>query len=132
MKVYAVTAGEYSDYHIVTILDNKEKAKKFVEIYNSHIRYPYDAASIEEYDTESINICINNPDKRFYQVESHLSNNWEIECYEIDVDTYLSSKDDVECCGIYRMCYCMAKDEEHAKKIATDIWAKKKAEQEGI
>lgn len=31
---YAVTAGCYSDYHIVTITDNKEQADNIVKIYS--------------------------------------------------------------------------------------------------
>jgi hypothetical protein len=45
-KLYAVTAGEYSDYHIITICSNKEKAEEICKLYNRGD--PYYDASIEE------------------------------------------------------------------------------------
>ena len=32
-KFYAVTAGHYSDYHIIAITDNKERADNIAKIY---------------------------------------------------------------------------------------------------
>ena len=46
MKVYAVTEGCYSDYHICGITLDKEAAEAFVE------KYP--DCNIEEYDTDDI------------------------------------------------------------------------------
>ena len=34
MKVYAITAGSYSDYHIVAITDDKEKAEAMADLIN--------------------------------------------------------------------------------------------------
>lgn len=49
MKVYVITEGNYSDYHICTVTTNKERAEKLVKIFSDN----WDDAKIEEYDTES-------------------------------------------------------------------------------
>lgn len=50
MKLYVVTAGEYSDYHICAIFTNKEKAEKYVAIENE-LNYPYGECWISEWQT---------------------------------------------------------------------------------
>lgn len=53
MKVYVVTSGEYSDYHIDGVFDDLNKA----EIYVATIEDKYgDNARIEEFDTEECQI----------------------------------------------------------------------------
>ena len=52
MKVYIVTRGSYSDYHIEAVFLSKEKAEYYVK-YNSGSYY--DTPYIEEYDTEDEN-----------------------------------------------------------------------------
>ena len=50
MKVYIVTSGTYSDYHIEAVFSTEEKAKAYIEIHGD-----YDNRMIEEYyvDVES-------------------------------------------------------------------------------
>jgi len=50
MKVYVVTAGQYSDYHIEQVFLDKEKAENYVKYHNSDPDW-YDCATVEEYDT---------------------------------------------------------------------------------
>ena len=45
MKIYIVTAGSYSDYHIEKVFTNKTKAEEFA-------KWCYDSNGVEEYDTE--------------------------------------------------------------------------------
>lgn len=40
-KLYAVTSGEYTDYHIITLTENRRRAKKIAEMYD---------ANVEEYE----------------------------------------------------------------------------------
>ena len=47
-KVYIVTQGDYSDYHIVAVFDNKEEAQKVVNTLET-IKPYYNEAQIEEY-----------------------------------------------------------------------------------
>lgn len=50
MKVYVITKGEYSDYHICCVTDDQERAESLRRICSD----VYDAAEIEEFDTEEI------------------------------------------------------------------------------
>lgn len=45
MKIYIVTAGSYSDYHIEKVFTDKEKAENYR-------KWCYDANDLEEYETE--------------------------------------------------------------------------------
>lgn len=49
MKVYIVTAGEYSDYHICEVFLDKEKAEKYVAVKNE--LYQYDECWVNELET---------------------------------------------------------------------------------
>ena len=40
-KLYAVTSGEYMDYHIITLTESRRRAKKIAEMYD---------ANVEEYE----------------------------------------------------------------------------------
>lgn len=52
MKVYVITSGCYSDYHIDAVTDDKEKAE-FLKLKFSD---EYDEANIEEYDTDKYQV----------------------------------------------------------------------------
>ena len=49
-KIYIVTAGEYSDYGIVEVFENEQKAVMFAKAYNNG-DYIYGNAQIEVYET---------------------------------------------------------------------------------
>lgn len=64
MKVYVVTSGIYSDYHIVAVFDDKQKAEVFCAAYNDNNmehRTWDDPCYIEEYDTEENHAESNKP-----------------------------------------------------------------------
>ena len=64
MKVYVVTSGTYSDYHIVAAFDDKQKAEVFCAAYNDNCmehRTWDDPYYIEEYDTEENHAESNKP-----------------------------------------------------------------------
>lgn len=46
MKLYAVTKGDYSDYHIITLTADKEAAKKIAKMFSDGC----DEAKVEEYE----------------------------------------------------------------------------------
>ena len=64
-KVYVVTAGEYSDYHIVGIFDSREKAEEYIN-YSTYS----DLNDIEEYNLNEP------PDKRekIFEIRSDFEN----------------------------------------------------------
>ena len=56
MKVYVVTCGEYSDYHIVAVFTDREKAEEFIKVRNDKIsRWGDDAYNIEIYTANEPN-----------------------------------------------------------------------------
>jgi hypothetical protein len=50
MKVYVITKGEYSDYHICAVATDPEKADALAKFCSDK----YDSAEVEEYDTEDV------------------------------------------------------------------------------
>lgn len=48
MKLYAVTNGEYSDYHIVTLQADKKKAKRIAAVLSAR----GDEYDVEEYESD--------------------------------------------------------------------------------
>ena len=67
MKVYVITQGSYSDYHIVGVKLTREEAEKVVALANDEDSYEY--AEIEEYDTDDIKINTNEEIKDKYWKE---------------------------------------------------------------
>ena len=64
MKVYVVTSGVYSDYNIVAVFDDKQKAEVFCAAYNDNSKEHRtwdDPYYIEEYDTEENHAESNKP-----------------------------------------------------------------------
>lgn len=55
-NVYIITQGCYSDYHIVTVFDDEDKAKAFVEAYNKRRTKNQDDYCVETYKINSIDV----------------------------------------------------------------------------
>lgn len=51
MKIYVVTSGEYSDYHIEAVFDSLEQAEIYCAVHDNIYTY------VEEYDTEHNILC---------------------------------------------------------------------------
>lgn len=123
-KVYVITAGEYSDYHICAVTldpDNAEWLRKFYD------KDSYTGACIEEFDTETV-------PERFKQGEKV----WRVVfCRRGDVEFCVECSDN-RADDIYMLVggavivYVWAKDEKSAIKIAAERRAKYLAEKEGI
>lgn len=52
MKVYVITQGCYSDYHICAVTLDKDKAERLQKMYSAKDSYYSDNTEIEEYDTD--------------------------------------------------------------------------------
>lgn len=50
MKVYVITRGEYSDYHICSVTLDKERAEKLAKLHSTELG----DAKVEVYDTETV------------------------------------------------------------------------------
>ena len=116
MKLYAVTKGEYSDYHIITLTHSKRKAEKIAKLCSDK----YDDAVVEEYEESNIEL------RPLWEVRFFKSGN--IEADELDYEAQLTfseslnTVDHLDCTCRFRV-YVEATDEEHALKIAEDLVA---------
>lgn len=116
MKIYVVTQGEYSDYHIVGVALDRNQAGLIAMAHNTYA----DSCYIEEYDTDEI------------KVNKDFTPNWLIKFdgEEIKKVYPFTGKKPYKV-KEYGMNQCSvivkAKDEDHATKIAIDTLAQYKA-----
>lgn len=132
-NVYIITQGEYSDYHIVTVFDDKDKAEAFVEAYNKHKRSEYeDDYCVETYKLNSIDIR-SYKEKIFFYAHTN---------YRGSLYVDPAPERDPERVGIVDVAHypswnsytvtVLAENLDKAKKIAADKIAEYKANKEGI
>ncbi len=117
MKVYVITKGCYSDYHIVGVCLDKKKAKEIAEAVSEEPRSLYEAY-VEEYDTDDFVAGF-----RYYV--NYVDGIWcaGIDDYDEHRSNYAYSD---------KSFIVYAKDKEHAVKIAQDMRAEYLAEQKGV
>ena len=132
MKVYVITKGVYSSYHICAVAIDKNKA----EILRKAFSDSWDEAEIETYETNQFITEIESGLK-LYSCSMHKDDDTSISTYNSDLE-YVCSKDfkvreykkGFMAPG-YEV-YVWAKDEDHARKIAADKIAEYKARKAGI
>lgn len=127
MKVYVITKGIYSDYHICGVALDKERANRLALLFSSK----YEKAEVEEYDTECI---VERPDGTcmWRVIFTELLGMMEVEA-EIMTSLIGSDAEHV----VYKSpkdmkVYVWAKDEKSAIKIASERRAMYLAELQGI
>ena len=125
-KVYVITRGDYSDYHICAVTMDDVKAKTLAKMYSTR----YDAANVETWETDTeANVNALNGRRQYYVNFNSdgsadvLRNNWDYEDFREGIieDEYR-----------YFSVRLYAKDEDSAIKIAAEKRAKYLAEKEGI
>jgi hypothetical protein len=131
MKIYVVTQGDYSDYHICGAFTDKDVAQKCVDCINTNCKYECDFANIEEYDdnawSEVLKVGVPYRVIRYengciicYMQEGNIE-----DCYN---ERNLVIQSDLGTLSTF----VLAKDKDHAIKIASDLFAKYMAEKEGM
>lgn len=131
-KAYVIVSGEYSDYTVNAVFLDKEEAERAAEIANRKGGAWYDDHRVLEFDIgvpcdlEKFDLYSAYLDKDGHVTHAS-KHSWLFsdELNQVHVLTGPYRKND------YRI-EVYATDEEHAKKIAADIFAKWKAEKEGI
>lgn len=130
MKVYVITEGEYSSYHIVGVTADKKVAETYCNLRSGHDKYGFGfSPTIEEYDTDFLSYGAN-PDYKCYRVTATngvfkaTGDDFGFKHTEIveQVDAW-KRKDGVHTATMY----CITKSEEQAIKIAQDKMARYKA-----
>lgn len=118
-KVYVITKGEYSSYHICAVTLEKDKAEMLAKLFSDSM----DTAEIEEFDTDVVSRFLEH--KRIY-----LCYYWEYK-NEITVRKTDNIPNDFAphktCNGAY--VYVAADDEPMALKKASDLFAKFRAQE---
>ena len=117
MKVYVITKGCYSDYHIVGVSLDKKKAKKIAEAVSEEPRGLHKAC-VEEYDTDAFVAGFR------YHV-SYVDGIW-----YVDIDDFDEHQNNYAYNNRSFIVY--AKDKEHAVKIAQDMRAEYMAKESGV
>lgn len=138
MKVYVVTEGCYSDYHIEAIFESYGKAVAYVGAKAGR----YSDYQIETYDTESANVA---KERKWFKAHME-GGEWtaaEVEepapgDYTSTFHTKFSKKDSIKVIDGRPLRISeydidvVAKDKEQALKIARDKFASFKAQKAGI
>lgn len=126
MKVYVVTQGEYSDYHICAVVLDREKA----EFLKGKFTDKWSTAEIEEYDTDEYN--------EIYQYNHYYN------CCDVNgvvIVKECTCDDLIHALRYYNSVYNVAgklvtkvaaNSEKEAVKKAADRFAKYKAERMGL
>ena len=128
MKIYVITAGEYSAYHICAVTTDPESAENLRLLYSDGWN---GEASIETFDTEELSnrpktcwdIGISDDGLIFKCFERSILNDVYDDGTEVEINQVTHGY------SSYHV-YVIADDEEHARKIACDLIAQYKYEHE--
>lgn len=134
MKVYIITKGAYSDYHICAVATDKKKAEILKKAFDD--KDGWREACIETYETDQFITEIENGFK-LYDCVAQDEGDLLVSRYEFDLDCMTDSDFRVKrfskgwCAPGYGI-KVWAKDKDHARKIAADKIAEYKARKAGI
>lgn len=129
MIVYIVTSGEYSDYHIAAVFDNKEQAELYCAVHERKLDRPY----IEEWDTDEVKLesCV--PVKKLWIAYIRIDGSVSYISSRLTIENRKLVEKYVDRLGYryrYQVFVTLDKDstEEQALKVIFDYLAKWKAE----
>lgn len=130
-KFYAVTAGCYSDYHIVTITDNKENAERIAAAYGADVE-EYEDNIVDPVGVWDVSYFMYKDGHKYWQATSVDPDLHDDDDDEFKEPSLFGAKSFNH--GGYKSwtIFVKAKDKDHAIKSAQDKYAQWKAEQEGI
>lgn len=146
MKVYVITKGSYSDYHICSVCLDRETAERRMKLFSDN----FDEAEIEEFDTDEYEVFVKVDDriircdgKQLYRVlmEEYKDGDkmiqrtrvrmMEIGEYDLKescllTDILIHTPCGVDIDGNRWACTVFARDEKEAEKRAFDLIAQRK------
>ena len=125
-KVYVITSGDYSDYHIVMICDTQEAADKALKLYDRDIN-SRSTCDIEVWDVNTRKpVDIQPCWIWYYNIETNVLERFDRYRYnETGIINYIEPRK-------LMIGYVSANNEEIAKKIIYDLVAQRKAEMQGL
>lgn len=116
-KIYAVTKGSYSAYHIIALTTDKERAEHIAKIFSDG----WDDAEVEEFEDSKCG-------------ESGMIYTYHSRCDFVELDDYCQNEEEgvhEYKDGVYTV-YVFASDKECAKKKALDMIAEYKEKDLGL
>lgn len=121
MKIYVLTKGQYSDYHICGVFDNEELARGFVKLFDGSLnKEEYDRYMIEEYEVNPFKMEVG---KGYNPYFVRMRKNGE--AYKIRIADsefgFLDSNSFGFCMRGDLYNHCFARDEQHAVKITNEL-----------
>lgn len=129
MKVYVITSGEYSDYHICAVAQSEKKANALKKLFDTQ---NYTGAKIEVYDTKTYQtsrpLFLALYDKQEKKLELIRINEGE-EYQELPTEREMN---EIVPYGVFLRTGINANSRKQAEKIFYDRLAKYKAEQNGL
>lgn len=125
MKVYVLTSGSYSDYHIVGVLLDEEQARIAAEAMSNR----YDGVDVETYDTDELKFI--KPGWKYWTIVFSEHDHSIIDSF---CDDYLGTPGKPRLFTPNHRWYVdvYAEDEDHAIKSASDKLNKYLAESNGL
>lgn len=134
MKLYAITAGDYSDYHIVALTSDYKKALKIVRIMKKEAESRDPDYEIEEYEDGFVDEFLRRSDegKSIYSVMYDAQHKRICNVADEGCGFYVNAT--IKHAGVQSMFITevKAKSKEEATKIAADRFAKYFAEKLGL
>ena len=135
MKIYVITKGSYSDYHICAVTTDEKQAEKLAKLYTDN----WDDAEVEEYETDDYTDELKdfNDSRLPYRVtftfvgDVHRVSRQGLEDFEPRVDV-IQTGDVIRLKDAYISVQLYAPDEEAAVKIAAEKRAEFLAIKSGI
>ena len=126
MKVYVLTCGEYSCYHIVGVLLDEEQAKIAAEVMSDR----YNDVEVETYDTDELKFI--KPSWKYWTIAFSERDHAIVDAFRDDY--YLDALGEPRLCAINHRWYVdvYAENEDHATKNASDRLNKYLAEQSNL
>lgn len=122
MIVHVITAGDYSDYHIVGVTTDKKFAEDFCKRQNRE--NTWNQHRVETYDTDDI-MCLTGNMHLWMVRANNKGKRWSLECDD-EISYSIGEKNKVQR-QKYRdgeiqwYVYVVAEDKEHAEKIGYDL-----------
>lgn len=125
-KIYIITDGDYSDYHIEAVFDSKKLALKYANKYYQKNYYPnieeYELNPLQELNRKGCNayfVDISQDGERLEFVSPEYASVSDFNRYQQPPELYYPKVDYNENDKMFYMTI-WAKDKAHAKKIAID------------
>ena len=124
MKVYVITEGSYSDYHIVGVTLDRDKAERAAKL----VEGAYSCANIEEWETDEVDLI---KDGSAYDVTLFSNRTVEVrKCSWVDLGEI--NKVTKTWRGTAYRVTVIAENDMIARKIGFDLIAMEKAREEGL